>query len=246
MRLGIAHHLGWAVAVTAVVDHRVVDRRRIELIEPGMPTAPIHHLGGPHVLHRRPSLSMTARSRRWWRRCERRLPGRRRQPWTISRRHCQRGSPQYRSEPGHRTSPKTSRCSVACRMRVGPTRSCTARCWPNSRMPADGASTSTRQRTSRTRRPSSWVSGRTRCSTARAQCWDRHGRRTIGWRSRRRSWSTDLAPRRCSPPVSPVPTGRLAAQWSAPWRPRVSTGFAPCGSRAADRERLRTTVADRR
>jgi hypothetical protein len=29
-----------------------VDRRRIELIEPGMPTAPIHHLGGPHVLHR--------------------------------------------------------------------------------------------------------------------------------------------------------------------------------------------------
>ena len=45
MRLGIAHHLGWAVAVTASVDHRVVDRRRIELIEPGMPTAPIHHEG---------------------------------------------------------------------------------------------------------------------------------------------------------------------------------------------------------
>jgi hypothetical protein len=45
MRLGIAHHLGWAVAVTASVDHQVVDRRRIELIEPGMPTAPIHHEG---------------------------------------------------------------------------------------------------------------------------------------------------------------------------------------------------------
>lgn len=45
MRLGIAHHLGWAVAVTASADHRVVDRRRIELIEPGMPTAPIHHEG---------------------------------------------------------------------------------------------------------------------------------------------------------------------------------------------------------
>lgn len=52
MRLGIAHHLGWAVAVTASVDHQVVDRRRIELIEPGLPTAPIHHAGGPHLLHR--------------------------------------------------------------------------------------------------------------------------------------------------------------------------------------------------
>ena len=47
MRLGIAHHLGWAVAVTASADHEVVDRRRIELIEPGMPTAPIHHEGKP-------------------------------------------------------------------------------------------------------------------------------------------------------------------------------------------------------
>jgi hypothetical protein len=45
VRLGIAHHFGWAVAVTASSDHRVVDRRRIELIEPGMPTAPIHHDG---------------------------------------------------------------------------------------------------------------------------------------------------------------------------------------------------------
>lgn len=52
MRLGIAHHYGWAVAVTASADYRVVDRRRIELIEPGVPTAPIHHEGGPHLLHR--------------------------------------------------------------------------------------------------------------------------------------------------------------------------------------------------
>ena len=47
MRLGIAHHFGWAVAVTASADHEVVDRRRIELIEPGMPSAPIHHEGKP-------------------------------------------------------------------------------------------------------------------------------------------------------------------------------------------------------
>ena len=50
--MGIAHHLGWAVAVTASADHEVVDRRRIELIEPGVPAAPIHHQGGAHVLHR--------------------------------------------------------------------------------------------------------------------------------------------------------------------------------------------------
>jgi hypothetical protein len=45
--VGIAHHLGWAVVVTASADHEVVDRRRIELIEPGMPTAPIEHEAKP-------------------------------------------------------------------------------------------------------------------------------------------------------------------------------------------------------
>src|SRR5215472_7855511 len=43
MRLGIAHHLGWAVAVTASADHRVVDRRRIELIDFGLSVAPVEH-----------------------------------------------------------------------------------------------------------------------------------------------------------------------------------------------------------
>ena len=47
MRLGIAHHFGWAVAVTASAEHEVVDRRRIELIEPGTAAAPIHHEGKP-------------------------------------------------------------------------------------------------------------------------------------------------------------------------------------------------------
>ena len=51
MRLGIAHHFGWAVAVTASADFEVVDRRRIELIEPGLPAAPVHHEGGTHVMH---------------------------------------------------------------------------------------------------------------------------------------------------------------------------------------------------
>jgi hypothetical protein len=43
MRVGIADHLGWAVAVTASADHEVVDRRRIELVEPGISAAPIHY-----------------------------------------------------------------------------------------------------------------------------------------------------------------------------------------------------------
>ena len=43
MRLGIADHLGWAIAVTASDDREVVDRRRIELIEPGVSPAPIHY-----------------------------------------------------------------------------------------------------------------------------------------------------------------------------------------------------------
>ena len=43
MRLGIADHLGWAVAVTASADHEVVDRRQIELVEPGISAAPIHY-----------------------------------------------------------------------------------------------------------------------------------------------------------------------------------------------------------
>src|SRR5688500_4113104 len=40
---GIADHLGWAVVVTASADHDVVDRRRIELIEPGLSPAPVEH-----------------------------------------------------------------------------------------------------------------------------------------------------------------------------------------------------------
>jgi len=43
MRVGIADHLGWAVAVTASADHEVVDRRRIELIDPDISAAPIHY-----------------------------------------------------------------------------------------------------------------------------------------------------------------------------------------------------------
>jgi hypothetical protein len=45
VRVGVADHLGWAVAVTASDDHEVVDRRRIELVEPDVCAAPIHYEG---------------------------------------------------------------------------------------------------------------------------------------------------------------------------------------------------------
>jgi hypothetical protein len=51
MRVGVALHLGWAVVVTASISHEVVDRRRIELVEAGLPTAPVHHMGGAHAMH---------------------------------------------------------------------------------------------------------------------------------------------------------------------------------------------------
>ena len=43
LRLGIADHFGWAVAVTASADHQVLDRRRLELVEEGVSPAPIHY-----------------------------------------------------------------------------------------------------------------------------------------------------------------------------------------------------------
>jgi hypothetical protein len=51
MRLGLAHHFGWAIAVVATADQEVVDRRRVELIEPGVEPAPIHNEGGAHEFH---------------------------------------------------------------------------------------------------------------------------------------------------------------------------------------------------
>ena len=43
LRVGVFDHFGWAVAVTASDDHIVVDRRRLELVEPGVTPAPIHY-----------------------------------------------------------------------------------------------------------------------------------------------------------------------------------------------------------
>ena len=45
LRVGLADHLGWAIAVTVSADLEVVDRRRLELVAPDVAWAPIHHEG---------------------------------------------------------------------------------------------------------------------------------------------------------------------------------------------------------
>lgn len=51
MHIGVAHHLGWAVLVTANDEFEVADRRRVELVDADLPAAPIHHRGGAHDMH---------------------------------------------------------------------------------------------------------------------------------------------------------------------------------------------------
>lgn len=44
--VGVADHNGWAVCVTVAASRGlpvVIDRRRIDLIEPGVPSQPYHH-----------------------------------------------------------------------------------------------------------------------------------------------------------------------------------------------------------
>ena len=51
VHVGVAHHLGWAVLVTATDEFAVADRRRVELVDADLPAAPIHHRGGAHEMH---------------------------------------------------------------------------------------------------------------------------------------------------------------------------------------------------
>ena len=41
--VGIAPHNGWVVAVTVTDAPKILDRRRIELLDPGLPNQPYHH-----------------------------------------------------------------------------------------------------------------------------------------------------------------------------------------------------------
>jgi hypothetical protein len=41
--IGVSDHGGWAVLVTVARDGRLLDRRRVELVDDGLPKIPIHH-----------------------------------------------------------------------------------------------------------------------------------------------------------------------------------------------------------
>jgi hypothetical protein len=41
--IGVSDHAGWAILVTVARDGTLLDRRRVELIDRGLPTLPYHH-----------------------------------------------------------------------------------------------------------------------------------------------------------------------------------------------------------
>jgi hypothetical protein len=43
--IGVSDHGGWAILVTVARDGSLLDRRRVELVDEGLPKIPIHHEG---------------------------------------------------------------------------------------------------------------------------------------------------------------------------------------------------------
>ena len=115
-----------------------------------------------HRFTTRASVSTSPPRLRWSRTCERLSCGRRQRHSTSSRPRCLRRSSRSRSGPGRWTSPTTSRSSVTCPMRPGPTRSCTARSSPSSPTLVAGTSTSMTRRPCSVKRPACWQGGPTR------------------------------------------------------------------------------------
>jgi hypothetical protein len=150
VHVGIADHLGWAVAVTAAADHAVVDRRRIELVEPGVSEAPIHYQRGRLDVATTAALVAT-------------VPASVVRACSASLDDLSGALPapvvsfSLRFWPPDFQTPSPS--SAACRMRPGPARSCTATYLPNSLTHAAGRSTATTPSTSRRERPTGWASG---------------------------------------------------------------------------------------
>ena len=179
MRVGIADHLGWAVAVTASADHEVVDRRRIELIEPGMTAAPIHYES--RRLDVAATAALVAKARASVARATSAASTRSRPP-------CPSRSSRSRSEPGRSISPTTSPSNVARRSearadaimyRQELSELAHARGWEVHLYRREGSAG--------LKRSPCWPSGPTRSCRDLGQRWGHPGRRTIGWRSPRRS-----------------------------------------------------------
>jgi hypothetical protein len=43
--VGVSDHAGWAVLVAVAPDHKILDRRRVALVDSDLPSFPIHHQG---------------------------------------------------------------------------------------------------------------------------------------------------------------------------------------------------------
>jgi hypothetical protein len=60
--IGVADHAGWAVLVTVAADGKVLDSRRVELVDADLPSMPIHHDAQTLPLER--AVDLVARVRR--------------------------------------------------------------------------------------------------------------------------------------------------------------------------------------
>jgi len=182
VRVGIAHHLGWAVAVTASAGHQVVDRRRMELIEPGMPAAPIEHEAK--------ALSDDAAARMAG---QVRASALRAASASLDRLTASLPGPIV--SMSLRAWPLDFPDDVAVQRRPpydsGPTRSCTARCSRSAPTCAAGTFTCSTPGPSRRGRPGSSVHEPAMYFTCRGQRWDRPGPGTTGSRSPPRSLPAD-------------------------------------------------------
>ena len=188
MRVGIADHLGWAVAVTASADHEVVDRRRIELVEPGLPAAPIHYEGwrldvaATVALVAKVRASVVRATSAALDELANALPA---PVESISLRAWPLDFPD--DIVVQRRAPYEARVDAIMYRQVL-SELAHARGWDGPPLLREGGGGSGCQ--------PCWLSGPTRSCTVPGQRWGRRGRRTIGSRSRRRSWAAEPFSRR--------------------------------------------------
>ena len=177
VRLGIADHLGWAIAVTASEDYEVVDRRRIELVEPGLSAAPIHYesrrldVAGTAALVARVRASVARAASAALDELTAALPA---PVESISLRAWPLEFPHDIAV--QRRAPYEARAdAIMYRQEL-----------PSWRTLATGKSTAMTPRRSWVKRPGSWPGAPTRSCRDLGRRWARPGRRTIESRSPRR------------------------------------------------------------
>ena len=178
MRLGIADHFGWAVAVTASADHEVVDRRRIELVEPGVTAAPIHYdsarldVAATAALVAQVRASVARATSASLDELAAALPG------PIVSISLRTWPPDFPDDIAvQRRSPYEARADAIMYRQIlaelAQTRGWDVHLYDAKDVAGQAAAF--------------WLTGPTRSSEAPGQRWDRRGRRTTEWRSPRRS-----------------------------------------------------------